>query len=364
MDFIEIQGFKSIKSAKIELKPINILIGGNGSGKSNFLLFFEFLSEMYSQNLQNYVVKKGGENKFLFQGKKVTDKISFHLSFENGNNTYKVVISSGDYGLIIENEIGTYIKNPFDTIFVTNAYETKIKTAIEFRAKYIRNYLNGLKKYHFHDTGSNSPFNGTSNIQTDIYSLKSNGGNLAAFLYGILDKNPKTYSQILFTIKSIAPYFLDFEFRIDDNGNIRLLWKDIYCDNIYGVNDLSDGTIRFIALCVLFLQPNLPKTIIIDEPEIGLHPVAIWKLSGLIQSAASRGCQVILATQSSDLIRYFEPEDIITVDNVDGETIFNRLKTENLEVWLEDYKLDELWKNSTIQTGQPNYKPEVLSNGF
>ena len=122
---------------------------------------------------------------------------------------------------------------------------------------------------------------------------------------------------------------------------------------IYGPTDLSDGTIRFIALTVLFMQPWLPKVIIIDEPELGLHPVAIEKLAGLIKIAAQQGTQVIVATQSAELISNFQPEDVLTVNQHDGETIINRLSSEDLQTWLDDYTLGDLWKQNIMKGGQP-----------
>ncbi|MGV4555705.1 AAA family ATPase [Ornithobacterium rhinotracheale] len=106
---------------------------------------------------------------------------------------------------------------------------------------------------------------------------------------------------------------------------------------------------------MLFLQPNLPHTIIIDEPELGLHPTAISKLSGMIKIAASKNCQIIIATQSADLIKYFNPENIIKVDQENGESNFKRLSNEELKIWLENYTLDDLWKRNLIQGGQVNY---------
>ena len=178
---------------------------------------------------------------------------------------------------------------------------------------------------------------------------------MAAFLYHINQKDKITYHRIVKTIQSIAPYFSDFYLVPNANDEVRLQWRDKYSDIVFGATDLSDGTLRFIALTTLFLQPNLPNTIVIDEPELGLHPAAIAKLAAMIQSAAAKGCQVIAATQSTDLISYFEPEDIVTVDRVKGETVFKRLSKETLQQWLEDYTLDDLWKRSIIETGQPNY---------
>ena len=134
---------------------------------------------------------------------------------------------------------------------------------------------------------------------------------------------------------------------------MRLLGRDRYSDMRYGPTDLSDGTVRFIALTVLFMQPWLPKVIIIDEPELGLHPVAIEKLAGLIKIAAQQGTQVIVATQSAELISKFQPEDVLTVNQQDGETIIHRLNSEDLQSWLEDYTLGDLWKQNIMKGGQP-----------
>lgn len=223
------------------------------------------------------------------------------------------------------------------------------------RAGYIRNYLRQLAKYHFHDTGENSPFNKESNVDNDKYYLYEKGSNLGAYLYNIQKEKPIPYNFIVKTIQSIAPFFLDFFFRPENNGNLKLRWQSKFSSTVYGVNDLSDGTMRFIALATLFLQPDPPETIIIDEPELGLHPTAIAKLAGLIKSVAAKNCQVIIATQSTDLISHFEPGDVVTVDQMNGESVFERLDSEKLKVWLEDYTLDDLWKRNIIATGQPNF---------
>jgi predicted ATPase len=148
---------------------------------------------------------------------------------------------------------------------------------------------------------------------------------------------------IVKTIQSIAPYFSDFYFQPNAEGYIRLQWQDKYSSTIYGASDISDGNIRFIALATLLMQPNIPPCIIIDEPELGLHPFAISKLAGMIQSASAKGTQVIIATQSADLVNHFEPDAIVTVDQVNGESVFKRLDGEELSVWLEDYSIGDLW---------------------
>ncbi|MEP7168262.1 MAG: AAA family ATPase [Bacteroidota bacterium] len=354
MDYIEIRGYKSIKTARIDFKPINIFIGANGSGKTNFISFFEFLNRLYNRKLNEYVALTGGNNKYLHNGKKITDRIYFKTEFDKGQNGYSATLQSGTEGFVFTDETLIYKGDKGFNISRSDS-EALIKLDNTFRAKYIREYLNGFRKYHFHDTSKESPFTQDSNIKNDIYYLYEKGNNLAAFLYNIQISNKIVYNRILKTIQSIAPYFSDFFFQPNNEDYIRIQWNDRYSDTIYGVTDLSDGTIRFIALTTLFMQPDLPATIIIDEPELGLHPTAISKLSGMIKSIAAKGCQVIIATQSTDLISHFNPEDIITVDQINGESVFKRLDSESLVQWLEDYTIDDLWKRNIITTGQPNY---------
>ncbi len=356
MNRIDISGYKSIKDLSLNLKPINVFIGANGSGKSNFLSFFDFLKQAYNRNLQEFVALKG-INTFLHKGDKVTEEISTRLYFPNTNG-YSFTIKKGDAGFIFTKEGMWYGNNPYVTNPIDIAsfgLESTLRYQTKPRAEYIRDYLNQLAKYHFHDTGENSPFNKESNIENDKFQLDEKGSNLAAFLYNIQKEHSIVYNLIIKTIQSIAPYFLDFFFRPENNANLKLRWQSKYSSTVYGVNDLSDGTIRFIALATLFLQPRLPETIIIDEPELGLHPTAIAKLAGLVKSVAAKKCQVIIATQSTDLISHFEPEDVVTVDQRNGETVFERLDSKKLEVWLEDYTIDDLWKRNIITTGQPNF---------
>ncbi len=354
MDHIEIKGYKSIKEAKVEFRPINILIGSNGSGKSNFLSFFEFLNRLYDQKLTEYVALSGGEEKMLHKGSKVTQSIYGEIKF--GFYVYSFEIKKGESSFIFVSEGLWQYKNSklknLVYIFDFNN-EARIKNYKLPSADYIRGYLNSFKKYHFHDTGKNSPFNIPGHIKNDIYFLYERGENLAAFLFNIQKENPLVYKRIINTIQSIAPYFSDFYFQPNSEGYVRLQWQDKFSSTVYGATDLSDGTIRFIALSTLFLQPNLPSSIIIDEPELGLHPFAISKLAGMIQSVASRKTNVIVATQSSDLVNHFLAEDIITVDQKNGETSFKRLQESELSEWLDEYSIGDLWQRNIINSGQP-----------
>ena len=352
IDYIEISGFKSIKKIHLDLQPVNILIGANGSGKSNFISFFEFLNKLYDKKLSEYIALKGGEDKMLHKGSKITSNLSFEVSFNDEINGYSAELILGEEGLVFKTEHLLYEGTKGWNIS-TYRNEANIKTTDNFRAPYVKKYLDRLKKYHFHDTSKNSPFSKMSHIENDSYFLYEEGQNLAAFLYSIREENKTVYNRIVKTIQSIAPFFSDFYLQPNSEGYLRLNWQDKYSSIVYGPNDFSDGTLRFIALTTLFMQPNLPDTIIIDEPELGLHPFAITKLSGMIKSVVLKGSQVIVATQSTDLVNNFSPEQIITVDQVEGESLFKRLNSDELTQWLEEYSVGELWQRNILSGGQP-----------
>ena len=355
MDYIRINGYKSFKNLSVQLRPINLLIGANGAGKSNFLSLFEMLGNIYEKRLAAYVAQVGGVDKLLYQGRKVTEQIDLEL--RQNQKFYQLSLMESDGKLIVQNEaVGT---ENFPALFESvniNQYsdESKLKEYMSTKTgEYLNEYISQIRKFHFHDTGRRSPFTADSHIVNDAYRMYEHGENLAAILYRILREKPMAYRRIIRVIQSIAPYFSDFYFQPTEADMVRLQWQDRYSSMIYGPTDLSDGTIRFIALTVLFMQPWLPKVIIIDEPELGLHPVAIEKLAGLIRMAAQKGTQVIIATQSAELISNFEPEDVLTVDqNEDGSRI-ERLNRAALEHWLDEYTLGDLWKQNIMKGGQP-----------
>lgn len=346
MDRIEIKGYKSFKDLALDLLPINILIGSNGSGKSNFLSFFEFLNRLYEQKLTEYVALNGGIDKYFFRGSKVTNAIYANIKFKD--NFYLFELKKGDNKFVVSKEGLGYHDGYYDITEFGNEANIKSNSGLSID-EYIRRYLSEIKKYHFHDTGKSSPFTKESHIVNDIYFLYEKGENLAAFLYGIREKEPIVYKRIIRVIQSIAPYFSDFYFNVSAADMVRLQWTDKFSSTIYGPTDLSDGTVRFMALATLFLQPVPPKVIIIDEPELGLHPLAIQTLAGMIKSAAAKGTQIIIATQSADLITNFDAEDVITVNQTDGVSVMKRHSSEELNAWLDDYTLGDLWKQNILK---------------
>ena len=348
---IKISGYKSIKELDLDLCPINILIGSNGVGKSNFISFFKLVNNLYEKNLERYSLEQGVD-RLMYYGQKHTDTIHGYLDF--GSNQYDFRLGANMEGFLFIKEETSLCSTRSDNYTKYNEKESYVKDSLYARNKYLSEQFENYKIYHFHDTEANSKLRSTCRIDDNQF-LKVNGSNLPAFLYYLQQKAPKALKRIELNIRSVMPYFAGFvlEPRKLNPEEIQLAWKDQNdLEEFFTAMDLSDGSLRFIALSALLMQPDLPNTIIIDEPELGLHPVAIAKLAGLIKSVAERGCQMIVSTQSVDLINHFEPENVITVDRKDGQSVFSRLDGTELGHWLEDYSLGELWSKSVIK-GQP-----------
>lgn len=355
LNSLSVSGYKSIKSLEnLELKNLNILIGANGAGKSNFLSIFCLLNAIENQQLQLYVQKHGGPDSLLHFGRKNTDKIHMEFYFGDKENGYKFdLTSTNDNRLIFEQEKtwfeGYYFPSATHIIGMANE-ETNLENTNDKFAPYVKNAIKTWRIYHFHDTSDTAKMKGVNTINDNLL-LKTDAANLAAYLRKIRTQYPEEYNVIIKTIRLVLPFFYDFVYREEKNLEyIELEWlhKDDL-DTPLKAHMLSDGSLRFICLVVLLLQPLqlLPDTIIIDEPELGLHPHAIAVLASIFHQVAEEK-QLIIATHSIELIDKFEPEDIIVVEQLNGISSFNRLSSEELNVWLEDYSLAELWQRNII----------------
>lgn len=352
---IKIQNFKSIRETDdILIKPLNVLIGANGAGKSNFISYFKFLNALYVQQLQLYVNQNGRAENFLYFGRKVSEFLGGRIVFDHDyKNEYEFKLVPDQAGnLIFAEERSNYtpdesIKNEA-TISAGGNLESRIKDDSGYRMKYMKSQLESLKLFHFHDTSINSKVKQFCNTQDNL-TLHEDGGNLAAFLYKLQEKYPQHFKLINRVIQSIAPFFQEF-FLMPDEINpwqILLRWKEKGSDNLFNAHNLSDGTLRMICLATLLLQPHPPSTIIIDEPELGLHPFAIQKLAAMLKSASSNA-QLIIATQSINLVDQFTADDIIVVERKDNQTVFIRQSEERLSSWRDEYSLGELWSKNVL----------------
>ena len=336
---LTIKGYKSIRSLEdFELRNLNVLIGPNGGGKSNFLSFFELLKTAGTAFWTDYVKRIGKVDRLFSFGIKNTPAICVKIVWEDKKYLNLNIRPDGDNFLYIESE-GT--EGPLDKLYDKmglQIYLEKIDPLIK------KNFL----IYHLNDT---TDFATIKRLQTkrDYEYLRPDGSNLAAFLLFLKKKHERDYQSIRETVQLAAPFFDDFLLRdsLDNPDETLLEWQQKGSDYPFHPSQISDGTLRFICLATALLQPNPPSTILLDEPELGLHPYALTLLAGLIQKASTQ-TQVIVSTQSAALIDHFEPEDIVIVERRNGESMFNRLNKADLKVWLEDYSLGELWQKNVF----------------
>lgn len=362
LEAISIRGFKSISEMKdVQLGPINVLIGPNGSGKSNFIEVFSFLHAIREGSLQTYVTKSGGADKLLHFGAKTTSDINITIKFAEHQNGYRVKLISarGDQLLPAGEEVWYWRKTfakPYTLVLSADGSEAGISRSKQGKvAEYVRAHLDGWRKYHFHDTGPGSPMKVTADVNDNRF-LRSDGSNIASFLFFLKEKHPSAYSLIRRAVQRMAPFFDDFilEPRRLNPDKIILEWRHKGSDSYFDAGAFSDGTLRFIALATLFLQPAefRPSVVLVDEPELGLHPYAIGLLASLIK-ASSSVTQVIVSTQSPHLLDHFQPEDVLVANRSSGGTQLSRLEPSKLAIWLQDYSLGQLWEKNEIG-GRPS----------
>lgn len=364
LERITIEGFKSIASVEeLELGNINVLIGPNGSGKSNFIGVFSFLHAIREGRLANYVSEAGGADKILHFGSKVTSELKLAISFSGDVNRYELTLAPTGSDQLYPRLEEVFFwdrrhKSPNSERLSATGTEAGISDQKKYGiAEHIRLHLSSWRVYHFHDTSANSPLKKTADVEDNRF-LRPDGVNLPAFLYFLRKRHENSYSLIRNAVQRVAPFFDDFllEPQRLNPKKIRLEWRHKNSDAYFDASSLSDGTLRFIALATLLLQPVAlrPSVILIDEPELGLHPYAITLLASMIKQASTE-TQVILSTQLSSLLDHFEPEDVLVADRVDGSTTLTRLEPDRLEKWLEDYSLGELWEKNELG-GRPIYR--------
>jgi predicted ATPase len=328
---LTIVGYKSIRELReFPLQNLNVLIGANGAGKSNFLGIFNLLNAVVENKLKNYVQIEGGPDSILHFGRSTTDSLS--ASFHFAQKMYYFELTPTKDNLLFTSKEG------LRTTDKNNNPEERVRAA-----------LNQLRTYHFHDTSDKARVKQQHPVNDNL-RLKPDAANLAPYLRMLREKHALEYQRIVDTVRLVAPFFDDFVYRSGAQSTVELEWlQQGNPDTPFKAHALSDGTLRFICLATLLLQPIalLPGTILIDEPELGLHPYAIAVLADIFRQV-SQERQLIVSTQSVELVNALVPEDIIVVDSEDGASTFKRYTQELLAGWLEQYALGELWQKNVL----------------
>lgn len=356
---IRVEGFLSLRDVDLELNAVTLLVGANGAGKSNLLTVFDLLREIVQGGLQTAVAQAGGPDRLLHQGARVTRRIVFDLTFSgdrpNSQSRYRAELVLALDRLVFESETWWAWHHPehprpIQLISQGSHDESALVESVHGlrMGEWVRNALTSWRRFHFHDTSQTAAVKQACEIN-DNGDLRRDGANLAAVLYRFSTREPATYRRIVAAVQAVAPFFEDFALRpaAENPRLIRLEWNERGTDMYRDGHSLSDGTLRFVCLATLLLQPDPPKMIVIDEPELGLHPAAIVQLADLVRAATATS-QVLLATQSVTLLNQFETQDVVVVEQRDGASVFERLSAERIQDWVEDYALGEIWEKNLI----------------
>lgn len=367
---IQIEGFKSIRKQTIPLQPLTVLIGANGAGKSNLVQFLSLVQAILEGQLQRWVQLRGGAATLLHFGPKTTERIQAILTLaiadQNINYAFSLRPSQLDELLIDEERVypPNLERGPGARLIPIAGRESMFSTYHSWTQRDEKNdamqslrnvwqALQSVRLFQFHDTTPEARIRQSSEPHLNKF-LEGNGANLAAWLHRLRTTHPNSFAMIEATVRRAFPDFGRFELTEDPlNGKIQFLWQHRRSEGTFRASQFSDGTIRFIALCALFLQPIelMPDVILVDEPELGLHPTALQILSGMAQSVVAQGKQVILTTQSPAFLSTFAPENVVVVER-DGEcSVFRSMKdkTEELQEWLVNFEsLGALWEMNLL----------------
>ncbi|MCW8199797.1 DUF2813 domain-containing protein [Verminephrobacter aporrectodeae subsp. tuberculatae] len=337
---VKIKGFKSIESAELDLNDLNVVIGANGAGKSNLIGVFQLLEHVLSRRFQLYVASE--PDRFLHHGRKRTPALSLGFSFAQDSCEFE--LKAAQDTLIFEsprNMHGEFLavghkESKFEEN-VTSSTKTEVSQSVFSK-------LRDLSVHHFQDMSDHSPAKQAADVD-DKRFLRPDAANLAAYLYWLQERHPVQFRHIEEHVRLVMPSFDRFMLapsRLDEK-KIQLEWRQKGSDAYFDAYSLSAGSLRFICLATLLLQPSPPALILLDEPELGLHPFAIRILAEMLE-AASKRVQILLATQSVTLLNHFALQDVIVAENDGLKTTFKRPEEEKLRDWLDDFSLGELWE--------------------
>jgi len=377
-----VEGFRSIRHLELDLtSDVTVLIGANGSGKSNLVSALELVSRIWDGSFHEYLKQRGGVGNLLFENYEETAEHIFvellsEFDEQDHRNGYRVEITAipiqvfnsevvaelhewllfqagREWQRPYDEDLGRSLQSNVRHIVETETIEKRLRNF----ATYVRPILEGCRVFHFDDVSSNAPVKSRPRV-SDNLSLHSDAANIAAYLYRVKTEYPEHYLRIVSAVRHVTPFFDDFVLLPDTSDFIELRWRQRGLDRVFTAHEASDGTLRFICLATLLLGPDLPATVVLDEPELGLHPAAISLLAEMVRVAGRNGHKVILATQSVPLVSHFELGEIVVLNRVNGATEAVRPDEEFLATFLDDYSTGNLWEMGLLD-GQPAHREAV-----
>ena len=359
IESIHVKGFRSLADVKLDNIPNPmVLLGGNGAGKSNILRFFEMLKEMAHLRLGEFTLRQGGAGDQLFGGARLTQQIDATMFFRTtlGRSRFTFVLKHAHPDRFTIT--GEQFRSPDpenssedDPVYMffdqpighepACVQESRSSTA-DMRLTKAVELLADCMHYQFHDTSDCAPVKTRWDVE-DNHRLLGHGGNLAPVLLSLRENEPRRFDLICKQIALVVPDFNGFE-NVVQYGKTILRWRSKATGKTMGAHLTSDGSLRFFQLATLLNLPDvlLPRVVLLDEPELGLHPAAVALISHMVKSLARRR-QVIIATQSPHFVDAFGLKEMVVLELRDGRTETTRPDSSRFGHLLKDYSTGELW---------------------
>ena len=377
---IRVQGFRRLRDVDLKLRPLNVLIGANGSGKTSLLDVFSLLSASARGELKRSIRDIGGIDSNLtvlrdFKGYK-THLAGFELDRRGCGDqivTYVISLSPKGNTYQIPEESLTHTD---DTIALFRPYIDKVQGDViyyeqgdklspisEFRQDEFESALSqaprvsretmafqaslaSVTHYHVLDVSSRAPVRLPQQLR-EAKLPGQNGEDLAACLYWMRETDPDRFETIEDTLRVAFPSFERLNFPPVAAGLLAITWKERDVKHPFFMHQLSEGTLRFLWLVTLLYSPGLTEVTLLDEPEVSLHPELLSVLAGCLREASQR-TQLIVATHADRLVRFLTPEEVVVLDMEDGATTATRADELDLGAWLSEYTLDQVWQNGRM----------------
>jgi predicted ATPase len=378
---ISIKNYKSIQSLPdFELKPMNILIGANNSGKSNFLDVFAFLRDTLQDGgppekngntgsgWRGALEKRGGGESVCFGNER-----HFQISCLSHPFRYSLEIALDEYGqyyqirderLIAVNAEKKFFEPQNGMLAIYDEGGNSLGASSMPERTGLRVFLGqrGVDPQALSFARKLSEIRIYNRIHTEIWSpirkpqipkgetiLDEDGGNLVGVLHQLSQIHPTFLSRLESLFKVIFPDFLRIGFPSNDRGEILIRWEDTN-GRISYTPQISDGTLKFLCMIAILQNPNPPALIGIDEPDVKLHPMMQAILSDMIDGA-SLHTQIIVTTHNPDFVSQFSPEEIVILQQYKGATEFRRLSDKGaLDLWLQDFTIRKLWLMGELES--------------
>ncbi len=368
---VGIEGFRRLKGISIEMRPVMVLIGANGVGKTSFMDALSLLAASAKGSLNQRLSDLGGVADVITRGRSEKIMLSVEMDVQYYEPLqYNLHVAPQGQGYAIPEETLTQAREGFAEPFkyieslygAIHYYDTDRRGLVRPNWEHdslesalsqvprmfqqpedLRRTLSSVTQYHVLDVGQRAPVKLPQQLRPAVLPGE-NGEDLAPYLYNLRESSPEKYEAIEDALRVAFPGFESLSFPIVAAGMISTTWKERSFGNPLYMHQLSEGTLRFLWLVSLLQSPGLSTITMIDEPEVSLHPELLALLADLMREASAR-TQIVVATHSDRLVRFLEPSEVVVMDvGEDGGASMAWGDTLDLDGWLADYSLDEVWQ--------------------